>query len=90
MDAGHQALPGDFKFKKGISKVYKHHDSYVVVQVKDILTKKMKTYEEAKGAIISDYQTFKENNWLSDLHEKYKLQINQEILGKVKSQIKKQ
>ncbi|MGE5943430.1 MAG: peptidylprolyl isomerase, partial [Flavobacteriales bacterium] len=90
MDASHQALPADFQFKKGISKVYKHHDAFVIVQVKDILPKRLKTFEEARGEVISDYQAVKERKWLEQLKAKYKVEVNQESLNKVKSQIKNQ
>lgn len=88
MDAEHQALPKDFDFKKGISKIYKHNDAFVVVNVKDVLPKEQKTFEEAKGTVISDYQNYKEENWLKDLGGKYKIDVNQEVLEKVKSQLK--
>ena len=89
MDAKHQALPEKFDFKKGISKIYKHNKAYVLVQVKDILQETQKTLEEAKGTVISDYQTYKEANWIKELGEKYKIVINQEVLKNVKSQLKK-
>ena len=88
MDAQHQALPKGFDFKKGISKIQKHNDAFVVVNVKDVLPQEQKTLEEAKGAVISDYQNFKEENWLKDLREKYKIEVNQDVLEKVKSQLK--
>ncbi|WP_111308179.1 peptidylprolyl isomerase [Confluentibacter sediminis] len=87
MDARHQALPDNFQFKEGISKIYKHHDAFVIVQVKDILPKRLKSFEEARGEVISDYQVVKENNWLDELKAKYKVIVNQESLNKVKNQI---
>ncbi|WP_100614334.1 peptidylprolyl isomerase [Confluentibacter citreus] len=90
MDANHQVLPDNFDFKKGVSKVYKHHDAFVVVQVKDVMPKKLKTFEEARGEVISDYQVVKENKWLEGLKTKYKVEVNQESLTKVKTQIKNQ
>ncbi len=90
MDASHQALPEDFEFKKGISKIYKHNNAFVLAQVKEVLSKRQKTLDEAKGAVISDYQTYKEENWLKMLAEKYNVEINNEALIKVKSFIKNQ
>jgi len=89
-DTNHQSLPDDFELKKDISKIYKHHDAFVVVQVKDILPKRLKTFEEARGEVISDYQVVKENKWLEQLKAKYKVEVNQESLNEVKSQIKNQ
>ena len=88
MDATHQALPEQFEFKKGVSKVYKHNEAFVIVQVKEIFPETIKSLEEAKGAVIGDYQTYKEENWLKELKGKYKVEINQEALSRVRKQIK--
>ena len=88
MDADHQALPKDFEFKKGISKVYKHNGAYVLVQVKEVIPSTQKTLEEAKGAVISDYQTYKEEKWINELESKYKIEINEAVFTKVKGQLK--
>jgi peptidyl-prolyl cis-trans isomerase SurA len=61
----------------------------VVVQVKELLPETQKTLEEAKGLVISDYQAFKEEKWLKELAEKYKIVVNQKALKHVKSQLKK-
>ncbi|CAH8294744.1 peptidyl-prolyl cis-trans isomerase SurA [Mariniflexile fucanivorans] len=90
MDATHQALPKAFEFKKGISKIYNHNNAFVLVQVKEVLPETQKTLEEAKGLIISDYQTYKEEKWLKELADKYKVVLNQEALKSVKAQIKNQ
>lgn len=90
MDLNHQALPSDFNVKKGLSKIYKHNDAFVLAQVKEVFPTTLKTFEEAKGSVISDYQTHKENNWLQTLSEKYRVILNQETLNKVKLQIKNQ
>ncbi|MFI1743045.1 peptidylprolyl isomerase [Thalassobellus sediminis] len=90
MDATHQALPKGFLFEKGVSKIYNHNNAFVIVQVKETLPETQKTFDDAKGAVISDYQAYKEEKWLKDLADKYKIVINQETLNKVKSQIKNQ
>src|SRR5690606_18599705 len=88
MESQHQALPENFKCQKGISKVYKHHDAFVVALVKDVLPEKVKTFEEARGEVVADYQLSKEKKWLDELKEKYKVVVYQESLNRVKSQIK--
>jgi peptidyl-prolyl cis-trans isomerase SurA len=89
MDATHQALPTDFEFKKGISKIYNHNGAFVVALVNEVLPKTMKSFEESKGKVISDFQNYKEINWLKTLAEKYEVKINNDILAKVKTQIHK-
>lgn len=88
MDSSHQALPKGFEFKKGVSKIYNHNNAFVVVKVKEILPVAQKTFDEAKGAVISDYQVFKEENWLKGLRSKYSVEVNDAVLNEVKSQIK--
>lgn len=87
MDSTHQAIPSQFKFEKGISKIYNHNNTLVLVQAKDVLPERKKTFEEAKGLIIGDYQAYKEENWLTELREKYKVVVNQSALDKVKTKI---
>lgn len=89
MDTSHQALPKSFKFEKGVSKIRKHNDAFVVVQVNEILPEEQKTLKEAKGNVISDYQNKKEENWISGLAKKYEIKLNQDVLQKVKKQLKK-
>ena len=88
MEKGHQALPPEFQFKEGLSKIYKHNDSFVVVNVNKILPKEQLSFEEAKGRVITNFQDQKEKSWIQELHLKYKVVVNDEILNKIKAQIK--
>ncbi len=90
MDASNKALPKGLQFKKGVSKIYKHNNTFTLVSIKDILPQEQKSFDDAKGNVISDYQTFKEDNWINTLREKYNVVVNNEVLKKVKSQIRKQ
>ena len=88
MEKDHQALPPEFQFKEGLSKIYKHNDSFVVVNVNKILPKEQLSFEEAKGRVITNFQDQKEKSWIQELHQKYKVVVNDEILNKIKAQIK--
>ncbi|MCF6294222.1 MAG: peptidylprolyl isomerase [Flavobacteriaceae bacterium] len=88
MNAEHRALPKDFNFKVGVSKVYFYNDAFHVVDVKRILPETEKTYNESKGRVISDYQDEVEKQWLKKLKETYKVVVNEDVLEKVKSIIK--
>ncbi len=88
MGIEHQALPKTFKINKGISKVYKHNNGFIVADVKEVLPKKQKAFEEVKGLVMSDYQTYKENLWLEELRKKYPIELNTDVLKKVKTKIK--
>ncbi|MDA3930955.1 MAG: peptidylprolyl isomerase [Prolixibacteraceae bacterium] len=43
-----------------------------------------KTFEEAKGHYISDYQKVLETEWIKSLREKYEIKVNKKLLKKVK------
>ncbi|UKM66318.1 peptidylprolyl isomerase [Flavobacteriaceae bacterium GSB9] len=90
MEEGHQALPEALELKKGISKIYKHNGAFVMVEIKDVLPKSAKTFEESKGLVIADYQNHKEENWLKELSKKYPVKLNKEVLAKVKKQLNNQ
>ena len=83
----HQALPKDFNMQKGVSKVFKHNDAYSVVKVNAVLPKTQKTFEEAKGKVISDFQEYKEKMWLDELSKKYQVNVNQDVLKQVKKDL---
>ena len=51
------------------------------------MPKTQKTFEEAKGKVTSDYQSFKEENWLKELSVIFTIQVNQDVLNKIKQTI---
>ncbi|MDG5493038.1 peptidylprolyl isomerase [Psychroserpens sp. SPM9] len=87
-EKGNETLPADFEFKKGTSKVYQHNDSYHVVYVKEVHPAGPKSLDEAKGKVVSDYQTYIEDNWVKALNQRYNVTLNESVLKRVKKQIK--
>lgn len=81
------ALPSKLKIEKGISKVKKNNKSYVVVVVNKVLPEMQKTFEEARGSVMSDFQDEKELKWISELKVKYPIVINQENLNALKAEL---
>ncbi len=88
MDKNHQALPDNFEFKTGVSKVYNHNKSYIVAKVNSKLQKEQLTLKDAKGRVTTDFQDQKEKLWMQNLHDTYKVNINKDVLNKIKTQIK--
>ena len=80
-------LPSNFISKKGVSKVYQHNEAFHVINVKSVLPARQKTLEEAKGRVINDYQTELEANWITDLYNRFKIEVNQETLKAVKAKL---
>ena len=50
---------------------------YYLAWLKDILPPGPMSFEEARPAVISDYQAFLEKNWVEQLKKKYSVKINE-------------
>ncbi len=87
MEKTHQTLPLDLQFKEGVSKIYQHNDSFVVAKVLEVLPKEQLSLEDSMGRVITDFQDQKEKSWIQNLRETYSVEINQDVLNKIKSQI---
>lgn len=80
-------LPSNFDAKEGMSPIYKHNEAFHVIDVKALLPAGPKTLEEAKGSVINDFQAELEANWISDLHKRYKVNVNKKALKALKVKI---
>jgi peptidyl-prolyl cis-trans isomerase SurA len=67
-------------FKKGINAPYEVDGKYYVIKVEEILPAGDKSFDEAKGAITSDYQNYLEKVWLEELTKKHPVKINESVL----------
>ena len=72
------------KWKKGISQTVFEDGLPIIVNVYKVLKATPKTLDEARGLITADYQNYLEDQWISELKEKYTVTVNQEVLGNIK------
>jgi peptidyl-prolyl cis-trans isomerase SurA len=49
---------------------------FYIVEIKRLIPPGLKTFEEARSQVISDYQDYLEKNWVADLRKKYPIKIN--------------
>jgi peptidyl-prolyl cis-trans isomerase SurA len=61
---------------KGVYSV-ENNGMYYLAWLKDILPPGPMSFEEARPAIISDYQTFLEKMWLEQLKKRYSVKVNE-------------
>jgi peptidyl-prolyl cis-trans isomerase SurA len=66
---------GEVPWAKGVHSA-ENNGIYYLAWLKDILPAGPVTFEEAKPAVISDYQGFLEKNWISQLKKKYRVKVN--------------
>ena len=81
-------LPKNLKIEKGVSNVYESNDSFIVLNIKDILPSGTKALDDVKGRVMSDYQNYLEEQWISSLHNKYKVEMNSKTLKRIKKELK--
>ena len=54
--------------------------SVVLVYVKNKIPATYKDLSDVRGKVISDYQSYLENQWIDKLRKKYTIKINKEVL----------
>jgi len=70
----------------GITPIIFKENKYGFFVKKNITPARIKTFDEAEGTVIADYQVFLEKQYVSQLKNKYKVQVNEDVL---KSLVKK-
>ena len=83
-------FPKNLKIKTGLSKVFKQKNSFILVQINEVIPETQKPYESIRGLVQSDYQALKEKQWLEALDKKYKVTINKDVLEAIKTQLQAQ
>lgn len=82
-------LPKKVNYQKGLQSVVHEDDYYYVVQVNNVQEAGPKTLAECKGKAVNDYQQYLEQNWVGNLKQEFKVQINQDVFSGVKKQLGK-
>ena len=71
----------DQKWSVGLTKGEEQLDGTIkVVHINEVKSGKIKTFEEARGSVISNYQDYLESSWKKDLEEKYPAIIFKDVL----------
>ena len=55
-----------------------------IIKILEVREPEPKTYKEARGLIISAYQTKLEADWLEELKAKYPVTVDEKVLNKVR------
>jgi peptidyl-prolyl cis-trans isomerase SurA len=80
-----EVLPENFKWTLGVSKIYKESNTnYIIVKVNRFVNPQIKTLEECKNKVRTDYQNFLEKQWDNELKNNYKVKINEAVLKSIK------
>jgi peptidyl-prolyl cis-trans isomerase SurA len=67
--------PGTYTLNKDNRVIY--------IEVSKVEEPRPKTFEEARGQVISDYQAYLEKQWINELRQKYAVVINEKEVKKL-------
>lgn len=67
----------------GMSKFVEKDGRFFAIQILKILPPVNKSFKEARGLVISDYQSFLEEDWIRELKAKYDVRVEQKTLTAV-------
>jgi len=84
LPAGADTLADRFKWKKGCSKILELNGKFVFLNVHSILRPARKTFEEARGQVIAEYQDELERKWVEQLKKKYPVTIDGNVWANLK------
>lgn len=71
-------------WKKGVYGPLQDGQNQVLVLVNEVLPPTPKTLKEARGLVTAAYQNFLEEEWIAELRNKYKFEVNRELLKQIK------
>ena len=88
---GQNTVLDDFVFALDWSKLEKNdvincNEINKVIVIEELLENSVRSLDDIKGLVISDYQSFLETEWLKDLKSKYNVSVNQELFLLAKQQ----
>jgi peptidyl-prolyl cis-trans isomerase SurA len=82
-EKGDHSVIDDVAWEVGVSEPINDGDKQLIVAVHEVRPPEPKKLNEARGMITADYQGFLEKQWISELRDKYTIQINDDVLNKL-------
>lgn len=86
-EKGDNAVADSMNWKANTYMVSKNKTNWVVYFAEGVLPAKQKELCDARGLYTADYQTFLENEWISELRKKHSVVVNTEVLNSLKEQV---
>lgn len=81
-EKGTNELLNQVPWKEGKYRLVRNGRHYLI-HISSIEPPRIKTFEEARGNVIQDYQVYLENEWLEELQKKYPVKLQEEEFRKL-------
>ena len=91
LEEGSTKLPEGFKFNPGVSQIFEEEkNNFTIIKVDTIFEPQFKELKETRGEVMNDYQNYLETEWVKNLHETYRVKINQKNYKELKKRLSDQ
>ncbi len=75
------------KKERGLLTPLEDGDNTILIYINKRLEPQHKSLDEARGLVTADYQNQLEQQWIQKLRDKYKIEVNQEVLEEIKTEL---
>lgn len=82
----HQVFPEGYQYNLGLSEILEKNKYFFLVNLLEIVPQSPKSFDEAKGRVINEYQQLLESQWVDNLKGEFKVSVNNNVFEKVKKQ----
>jgi peptidyl-prolyl cis-trans isomerase SurA len=76
-------ISGMIDFKAGVSDIHEVDGNFSFMKVEEILPPSHKPYDKIKGLVTAAYQNKLEKEWISELREKYTVEVDKDVLHSI-------
>ena len=83
-EKGDDAMVDKMDWNTNISGNMEDNDRIVFIVKNKIVKPEPRKLDEARGLVTADYQTYLEKLWIQELRNKYKVEVDKELLSKIK------
>jgi peptidyl-prolyl cis-trans isomerase SurA len=91
LEEGSAKLPQGFEFNLGVSQIFEEEkNNFTIIKVDAIFEPQLKELKETRGEVMNDYQNYLETEWVKNLHETYKVNINHKNYKELKKRLSDQ
>ena len=80
---GNEVL-SNFDTKPGISDIKLIDNKYTFLVIKELIQPAPKKLKEAEGLIVSEFQEYLESQWLKEMQQKHKIDVNFDVLYSIR------
>lgn len=87
-EIGKSDLPDGFVAKVGVTDIFSNNDSFTVLYVNKIMPPSLKSLDEVRGRVLSNYQNYLEQKWVEQLRSKCNIEINKRALKRTIKSLK--